>query len=89
MLVPKVMRERARSEKCMDTFKDFETCAKDHGLLMVVKCRAENRAMQACMEKWYTDEPFIAECTNIYLNERSDYRRTGITKKQKEAAKQV
>lgn len=36
------------------------------------------------MGRWYYNEEFIQESTQIYLDERSEYRRTGISKKQKE-----
>jgi COX assembly protein 1 len=37
--------------------------------------------MKTCMKKWYYDQDFIKECTELYLEERSEYRRTGISKK--------
>jgi len=39
--------------------------------------------MKECMEKWYHNEDFIQECTEQYLNERSEFRKTGIPKKQR------
>jgi len=39
--------------------------------------------MKTCMNKWYYDQDFIKECTELYLEERSEYRRTGIPKKHK------
>lgn len=83
VLIPKIMRDRAKIEKCTEVVANFEKCCKASGLAMVVKCRKENSALQECLTKWYRDETFIEECTQIYLNERSEYRRTGITKKQK------
>lgn len=34
--------------------------------------------MRSCLQRWFQDENFIAECTNQYLDKRSEYRRTGI-----------
>lgn len=51
---------------------------------MVYKCRSENTAMQDCYLRWYKDKDFWDECTQMYLEERSEYRRTGVTKKQRE-----
>lgn len=86
VLIPKIMRERTKTEKCHELVQEWGKCVKAEGFLMVVKCRRENDTMQECMRKWYTDEGFISECTNIYLNERSEYRRTGIPKKHRVAS---
>lgn len=85
VLIPKIMRERAKTEKCVDLVKLFGACCEASGLSMVIKCRKENSAMHDCYEKWYTNDSFVKECTEIYLAKRSEYRRTGIGKKQKAA----
>lgn len=81
ILVPKLIRERTKAEKCVDEVKEFHKCCLDNGLLHVVRCRKENTEMRACMTKWFYDKDFIKECTEQYLAERSEYRRTGIPKK--------
>lgn len=85
VLIPKILRDRARTEKCIPQVDDFEKCCKASGLSMVVKCRKENAELKNCLTKWYQDEKFKAECTQIYLDQRSEYRRTGINAKQKAA----
>lgn len=35
------------------------------------------------MGRWFYNQDFIKECTEIYLNERSEFRKTGIFKKQR------
>lgn len=79
------MREKARGEKCVPEVEAFNKCVIDSKLLMVVQCRKENDELKACLTKWYHDEDFKKECTKEYLAERTEYRRTGISKKQKEA----
>ncbi|XP_012527514.1 COX assembly mitochondrial protein homolog isoform X2 [Monomorium pharaonis] len=83
VMVPKLIRERTKSEKCVDEVKEFHDCCLKSGILHVVKCRRENDKMQECMKKWFYNEDFIKECTEQYLDERSEFRRTGISKKQK------
>lgn len=83
VLIPKIMRERAKTEKCVDLVKLFGACCDASGISMVIKCRKENSAMRDCYEKWYTNDSFIKECTDIYLAERAEYRRTGIGKKER------
>lgn len=79
------MRDKARGEKCIKEVDAFNKCCIDKGLLMVIKCREENSALKECLTKWYNDEVFKQACTEEYLEERTEYRRTGIGKKQREA----
>ncbi|XP_018318105.1 COX assembly mitochondrial protein homolog isoform X2 [Mycetomoellerius zeteki] len=83
VLVPKLMRERIKSEKCVNEVKEFHDCCLNSGLLNVIKCRKENDKMIACMKEWFFNQDFIKECTEQYLEERSEFRRTGIPKKQR------
>ncbi|KAM0727526.1 COX assembly mitochondrial protein-like protein [Formica fusca] len=83
ILIPKLMRERTKTEKCVSEVKEFHDCCLNSGLLNVVKCRKENEIMKSCMEKWFFNQDFIKECTEQYLNERSEFRKTGIPKKQR------
>lgn len=81
------MREKAKVEKCFEEVAAFEGCCKSNSLLMVFSCRNENDTLKNCLAKWYQDEPFKKECTEIYLNERSEFRRTGMQKKHREYIK--
>lgn len=45
---------------------------------MVIQCREQNRGLLSCLERWYNDDDFRKICTKEYLEERSEYRRTGI-----------
>jgi COX assembly protein 1 len=81
VLVPKVMRDKAKAEKCVDEVAAFQTCCSSSSILMVVKCREENDNLKACLGRWYKNDDFIKECTEIYLNDRSEFRRTGLQKK--------
>lgn len=81
ILIPKIMRDKAKAEKCIPEVADFSQCCKDYSILMVVTCRKQNSALQECLGKWYNNEEFKNECKQIYLNERSEYRKTGIPKK--------
>ncbi|XP_055371673.1 COX assembly mitochondrial protein homolog [Condylostylus longicornis] len=81
VMIPKIMRDRAKEMHCSKEVKEFESCCKNHNLLMVIKCRQENSALKDCLGKWYKNEQFQNECKEIYLEERAEYRRTGIPKK--------
>ncbi|XP_074051743.1 COX assembly mitochondrial protein homolog isoform X1 [Macrotis lagotis] len=80
VLIPKIMREKAR-ERCSDQVQDFTKCCKDSGFLMVVKCRKENSALKECLIAHYTNPDFYEECKMEYLKEREEFRKTGISTK--------
>lgn len=90
VLVAKKMRDIAREEKCFKEVGSFTECCKANNILMVVKCRKENSELKECLTKWYNDEGFKEHCKNLYLEERTAYRRTGIPTKQRlESAKRL
>lgn len=83
VLIPQKMRDKAKELKCTQEVTDFSKCCKDSSFLMVVKCREQNAALKSCLTKWFTDEKFKEECTQEYLEERSQYRRTGVPVKRR------
>lgn len=85
VLIPKIMREKAKAEQCNPVVKAFESCCKEYSLLMVALCRKQNDELKTCLGIWYKDENFKKECTEIYLKERAEYRTTGIQKKHRSA----
>lgn len=84
VMIPKKMRDIAKREKCIEEVKSFSECCKDNSVFMVFSCRKENAALKECLSKWYQDEEFKNRCKNEYLNERSEYRRTGVSKQKTE-----
>ncbi|XP_060036446.1 COX assembly mitochondrial protein homolog isoform X3 [Erinaceus europaeus] len=82
VLIPKIMREKAR-ERCSEQVQDFTRCCKDSGLLMVVKCQKENASLKECLTSYYNDPAFYEECKMEYLKEREEFRKTGIPTKRK------
>jgi COX assembly mitochondrial protein 1 len=78
------MREKAKIEKCFEEVAAFESCCKKDSLLMVITCRKQNDALKTCLGRWYQDEAFKSECTDIYLKERSIFRSTGMQKKHRD-----
>ncbi|KAH0513876.1 COX assembly mitochondrial protein homolog isoform X1 [Microtus pennsylvanicus] len=82
VLIPKIMREKAR-ERCAEQVEDFTRCCKDSGILMVVKCRKENSALKDCLTAYYNDPAFYEECKLEYLKEREEFRKTGVPTKKR------
>ncbi|XP_076067385.1 COX assembly mitochondrial protein homolog [Oratosquilla oratoria] len=83
VVIPKKMREIARAEKCSEEVEAFTKCCQGSSYAMVLSCRKENTALWDCLGKWYNNEEFRERCTKEYLEERSEYRRSGLTKKQR------
>lgn len=54
---------------------------------MVITCRKETTALKNCLTHWYNDEEFKNSCKEEYLDERSEFRRTGIPKKDRDRIK--
>ncbi|GAB1610673.1 COX assembly mitochondrial protein homolog [Argonauta hians] len=78
ILVPQKMKEIAKREFCNTEMKSFGECAKDAGLLLTFRCKDKARLLQTCLSDMYKKEEFIERCTQEYLKERTEYRRTGI-----------
>ncbi|XP_078044790.1 COX assembly mitochondrial protein homolog [Augochlora pura] len=81
VLIPQIMRERARVEKCKEEVAEFTKCCAASNVLMVFKCKDENSILKSCLTKWFSDEKFREECTQQYLNDRKRYRTTGVPNK--------
>ncbi|XP_046987628.1 COX assembly mitochondrial protein homolog [Schistocerca americana] len=88
VLIPKKMREKAKTDKCAKEVEDFNKCCKESSLSMVIKCRKENDALRDCLTRWYQDEDFKRECQEEYLSERTEFRRTGISPKYRKQVEQ-
>jgi len=81
IMIPKMMRQMAKSEKCTQFVKDFEECCKNASFFMVIKCRTQNNRLKGCLSEWYNNQQFRDYVTQLYLDERAEYRRTGVQKK--------
>ncbi|XP_014615104.1 PREDICTED: COX assembly mitochondrial protein homolog [Polistes canadensis] len=81
VLIPQVIRDRAKAEKCFLEVEEFKKCCQENNLSMVFKCRTENNKLTRCLERWFHDKDFQEECKQIYLQERSEYRKTNVSKK--------
>lgn len=78
------MRDRAKKEKCVEEVKAFTECCRENSLMMAFKCQEINEAMKRCQTKWYSNDQFKNECTEMYLDQRKQYRLTGVPKKYKD-----
>lgn len=80
VLVPQKIRDKAKAEKCAEEVKKFSECCAKSSIAMVYKCRTENNVLKSCLTRWYDDEEFKRICEQEYLEERSEFRRTGLRK---------
>ncbi|CAB0043933.1 unnamed protein product [Trichogramma brassicae] len=84
ILIPKIVRERSRKEKCVPEVEAFTQCCKDSNVFMVLTCRKQNSELKDCLARWFQDKNFYNECKDQYLKQRSEYRRTGEPQKVRE-----
>ncbi|NP_001084944.1 C-x(9)-C motif containing 1 L homeolog [Xenopus laevis] len=88
VLIPKIMREKARV-LCSDKVEVFTKCCQENGILMPVKCRSENAALKECLIAHYKDPALFEECKQEYLKEREEFRKTGIPLKKRQQQKEA
>ncbi|CAG7821208.1 unnamed protein product [Allacma fusca] len=82
--IPKIMRDKAKTTKCVAEVDAFTECCKNSNFFMVFKCKKQTNDMKECLTRWYQDDEFRKICEQEYLDERTEFRRTGIRKLQKE-----
>lgn len=80
VLIPKMMREKAKV-LCAEKVEAFNLCCKDSGLFMVLKCREQNAALKGCLTVHYKDPAFFEECKREYIQEKMEFKKTGIPSK--------
>ncbi|TMW56918.1 hypothetical protein Poli38472_002843 [Pythium oligandrum] len=44
--------------KCRDTTEKFAVCARESGLMVIFRCREQNKAMNDCLHQYTNDEQF-------------------------------
>jgi len=89
VLIPKLIREVAKTEKCFPEVEAFNRCCQDSKLLMAFQCREVNEQLKTCLAGWYQNEEFKEECKERYLKQRAEYRTTGISTKKKKAIEEA
>ncbi|XP_012946592.1 COX assembly mitochondrial protein homolog [Aplysia californica] len=82
IMIPQKMKATAKSGRCSGVVREFGECAKEKGLMMPFLCRDKARDLEKCLTEAYTDPAFIKACTDQYLEERSEFRRTGVKAKE-------
>ncbi|KAL4218341.1 Mitochondrial aspartate/glutamate carrier protein [Mactra antiquata] len=84
-LIHKLMREKSE-ELCNHHRIALSECLKDCGnnFIKMISCKKYNRDLKMCQHEWFQDENFKKEMTEKYLDSRAEYRRTGLTKPQRE-----
>ncbi|XP_014781208.1 COX assembly mitochondrial protein homolog isoform X2 [Octopus bimaculoides] len=80
ILIPQKMKEIAKREHCSTEVQSFGECAKQAGLLLTFQCRDKANLLHTCLSNMYKKEEFVERCTQEYLKDRTEYRRTGKKK---------
>jgi len=82
VLIPKQMKKEAHMI-CSDYVKAFSECGKKEGYWSVINCRKEVNEMNKCVGDEFSKPELRRRCTEAYLERRSEFRRTGLTMKEK------
>ncbi|KAI4486868.1 hypothetical protein M0802_012268 [Mischocyttarus mexicanus] len=88
VLIPQMIRDRAKQEKCIPEVEEFNKCCKDNNLSMVFKCRNESNKLKDCLTRWFQDKNFQEECKQLYIEERTEFRKTNVSKKSRNMEKE-
>ncbi|KAK7603860.1 hypothetical protein V9T40_003859 [Parthenolecanium corni] len=89
ILIPQYRREIVKNEKCPKEIDEYQNCVLEHGLFKAsISCRSEKVALHNCLEFWNDDEELFLRAKKRYLEERSEYRRTGVSKDNREIVEQ-
>ncbi|KRZ70718.1 COX assembly mitochondrial -like protein [Trichinella papuae] len=76
-VIPKRVQERVKKEKCKEFYDSLSKCLSKNGFTRIWRCYHERDKLNECLLTWYYNPEFIHECTQQYLDDRSEYRRTG------------
>ncbi|XP_053382196.1 COX assembly mitochondrial protein homolog [Mercenaria mercenaria] len=79
-LITKRMREESKN-MCPEEDKVFGDCLREGGFFWAIRCRPANQELKKCQFKWFNSEEFRKKITEQYLDDRAEFRRTGITQK--------
>lgn len=64
---------------------EYQNCVNKTGLILAAfKCKDLKLKLADCLEFWNEDEDLYRRAKNLYLEERTEYRRTGISREKKE-----
>ncbi|KFD56472.1 hypothetical protein M514_02576 [Trichuris suis] len=77
VVIPSRVRDRVKREKCPAEYAQLDKCMSQFGFSRIWRCYKTRDTLNTCLLRWYYDPDFVQECTIEYLNDRSEYRRTG------------
>lgn len=85
LLIPQIRRKIVNKEKCPKEIEEYQDCVCKTDLIFAAfRCKDLKLKMANCLEFWNEDEDLYRRAKNVYLEERREYRKTGITKETKE-----
>lgn len=81
-IIPKRMRKLVK-ELCADKEKEFYECCKRNQWTFWRYCKKERKEAADCEISYFQDPEFVQKCTEDYIVDRSEYRRTGLSHKKR------
>ncbi|CEF61000.1 Cytochrome c oxidase biogenesis protein Cmc1-like family-containing protein [Strongyloides ratti] len=85
VIIPNRMNKHIEKFECNSEYMDLITCLRQDGAIKGLRsCKPILEVLNNCKIKYFNDLDFRSKITDIYLQERSEARRTGKTEKQRE-----
>uniref|UniRef100_A0AC35FHY8 COX assembly mitochondrial protein n=1 Tax=Panagrolaimus sp. PS1159 TaxID=55785 RepID=A0AC35FHY8_9BILA len=84
VVIPNRMNTKIEKELCHDLFMGLVNCMRhEGGAYGLYKCTEERDVFNACKKEKFLDPKFRQECTEEYIHDRAEARRTGLTPKER------
>ena len=92
VVIPKIMKDRARLVDCVEEVKVFNKCVSKYKksyekYLTFIYCKPESNAMLKCMNDLFVDYDYYLKCKDIFLKEKKLYELTKLDKKDRNTLK--
>ncbi|KAI1730602.1 COX assembly mitochondrial protein like protein [Ditylenchus destructor] len=88
VLIPDLMNKHQEALECKETFEEFKQCMirenRRNEFLAFQRCKPTQSVYHKCKLQTFQDPEFRQKVTDEYLKDRSEYRRTGLSAKQRE-----
>ncbi|XP_063408086.1 COX assembly mitochondrial protein homolog [Mytilus trossulus] len=81
--IPDILRARVNKERCYEEHEIVSDCGRREQLMMPFRCQKEALVFKKCLYKAFNDPEFIESGKRQFLEERTEFRRTGIPKKRR------
>ncbi|OON23529.1 hypothetical protein X801_00558 [Opisthorchis viverrini] len=80
-IIPALMNDRLRVQECLEPWDKWTVCSQKYRRVASIFCHRVFFEALKCNKDHIADPEFFEEMKRLYLEMRSDYRRTGVEKR--------